>query len=100
MKSGHFLNEPKFEKKRTAEVKVFSSLSTHTVFTRQWLRVDKFDLLGCFAVTKDRSGGIGVVVPVRSRFMSGERQGGKRGVENGACNDKDVGDIGTYESKL
>ena len=86
-------------KKRTAEVKIFSSLSTHTVFTRQWLRVDKFDLLGCFAVTKDRSGG-GVVVPARSRFMSGERQDGKRGVENGACDDKDVNDIGTYESKL
>ena len=70
------------------------------MFTRQWLRVDKFDLLGCFAVTKDRSGGIGVVVPARSRFMSEERQDGKRGVENGACDDKDVGDIGTYESKL
>ena len=69
------------------------------MFTRQWLRVDKFDLLGFFAVTKDRSGGE-VIVPAQSRFMSGERQDGKRGVENGACDDKDVGDIGTYESKL
>ena len=66
-------------------------MATHAAFTRQWLRVEKYDLLESFV----RKGG--VVVPARSRFMSCEEVG--KGEDDDGCYDQDIIVIGKLEIK-
>ena len=72
------------------EKKSHSSMAAHAAFTRQWLRVEKYDLLESFV----RKGG--VVVPARSRFM--EEVGKGEDADEG-CYDQDIIVIGKLELK-